>query len=193
MALLVTALAIGLIGTFAIQTWARDGIGVNGSIDKKPAPALADGTWLNGEKTSLAAHQGKVVVLTFWTFGCINCKRTLPFWNAWAKEYAESKDVTVLSVHTPELAFERNPENVREFLRKEGIRFPVLLDNDYRSWNTYGVRVWPTTILIDKKGFIRGWWEGELDFKRSGEFKKVKNGIEMLRRENYELMLRREG
>ncbi|MBC8136928.1 MAG: redoxin domain-containing protein [Fibrella sp.] len=151
---------------------------------EKTAPALGtNGTWINGSPTTIAAQKGKVVILTFWTHGCINCKRTLPFWNSWAKQYS-GKDVTVLSVHTPELKFERNVENVRRFTRERGLLFPVVTDNDFKSWNAYGVEAWPTTILIDKRGRIRARWEGELDWQGNGEYKKVETAIEQLRKEN---------
>ena len=149
---------------------------------EKAAPALAEGVWINSKPTTIAAQRGKVVVLTFWTHGCINCKRTLPFWNDWAKRYT-GKDVTVLSVHTPELAFERSESNVRRFVKERGITFPVLTDNENTSWDAFGISSWPTTVLIDKQGRIRARWEGELDWNGSGDYKKVEAQIEQLRKE----------
>lgn len=161
---------------------AQHGDGLSTPGRKAPELQGPSGNWLNSKPTTIAANKGKVIVLTFWTFGCINCKRTLPFWNTWARRYAET-DVTVLSVHTPELEFERKPENVRAFLKEKGIVFPVLTDNDYRSWRAFGVQAWPTTILIDKQGRIRGRWEGELDWNNSGEYTRVEQAIEALRKE----------
>ncbi len=170
-------LAVAGIGFIAIQTRAQ-----SGNRESTPAPALAQGNWLNSRPTTIAANKDKVIVLTFWTFACINCKRTIPFWNTWAKRYTGT-DVTVISVHTPELQFERNPDKVRAFLKEKGIVFPVLTDNDNNSWNAFKVQSWPTTILIDKKGNIRGRWEGELDWNNSGEYKRVEQAIESLRKE----------
>ncbi len=150
------------------------------------APPLASGgqqQWVNGVPTTLAAQKGKVVVLAFWTHQCGNCKATLPYWNGWADKYGKNGDVAVLSVHTPELPAERSPEAVRAFVRERGIRFPVVTDNDSKIWNAYHVQAWPTTILIDKQGRVRGRWEGELNWQNSGEFRRVEQGIEMLRKE----------
>lgn len=176
-----------LIGSMAVAATTLPGIAQRTgepfiSGQKTPALQGRPADWLNSKPTTIAANKGKVIVLTFWTFGCINCKRTLPFWNDWAKRYA-GKDVTVLSVHTPELDFERKPENVRAFLTEKRIAFPVLTDNEYKSWKAFGVNVWPTTILIDKEGRIRGGWEGELDWNNSGEYKRVEQAIEILRKE----------
>jgi peroxiredoxin len=178
---LAVLLAVAAIGFIAIQTRAQNGTTPHLRESTK-APALRAGTWLNSKPTTIAANKGKVVVLTFWTFACVNCTRTVPFWNTWAKRYTGT-DVTVLSVHTPELQFDRKPEKVREHLKKNGIMFPVLTDNDYHSWKAFGVQAWPTTILIDKQGRIRGRWEGELDWNNSGEYKRVEQAIESLRKE----------
>ncbi|MDX1933164.1 MAG: redoxin domain-containing protein [Capsulimonadales bacterium] len=123
----------------------------------------------------------RVTVLAFWTHGCINCERTVPFWNDWAKRYAE-KGVSIISIHTPELDFERKPENVRRYVREKGIVFPVAIDNDSAVWNAYGVRVWPTTILLDAKGREQARWEGELDYNKSGGYKRFERRIEQLLR-----------
>ncbi len=155
-----------------------------GSVADPPdAPALAPGVWVNGKPTTLAAQRGRVVVLAFWTHLCINCKRTLPFWNGWAARYARSGDVAVLAVHTPELEPERDPEAVRRYAREAGLRFPVVTDNEFKTWKAFGVTAWPTTVVIDKQGRIRGRWVGELDWQGSGEYHKAERLIEELRRE----------
>lgn len=154
-----------------------------------PAPALAEGgVWINGKETTLAAQRGKVVLLTFWTFGCINCKRALPFWNAWAKRFRSASrpgvaGVTMLSVHTPEMPSERPVESVRRAVEEHRLAFPVVTDNEFKNWKAFAVRVWPTTILIDQQGRIRGRWEGELDWKGSGAYKMLERQIETVRRE----------
>jgi peroxiredoxin len=147
------------------------------------APALTNsGPWLNGPATTLAAQRGKVVVLLFWTRDCINCKHNLGYWNDWAKKYAGT-DVAVLSVHTPETRYERAPAATARFARTHGLRFPILVDNDSRVWNAYGVQSWPTEILIDKQGRVRAEYAGELNWEGSGEYKTVQQKIEGLRGE----------
>jgi thiol-disulfide isomerase/thioredoxin len=161
---------------------------------KAPELTAPTSNWINteGKAFHLFDKDGKpfenrVYVLTFWTHGCINCKRTIPFWNHWAKQFMPknggTSDVSVVSVHTPELDFERVPANVRRFVKDKGIIFPVVIDNDYALWKAYNVQAWPTTILIDKQGYIRARWEGELNYDNSGEYRRVEQAIEQLRRE----------
>src|SRR5579862_875382 len=102
----------------------------------RPAPALAPGEWVNGAPTTIAAQKGKVVVLLFWTYECINCEHNLGFWNDWAKEYKNS-DVAVISVHTPELPAERVHANVRAFASEHRLVFPVITDNNAATWRAY--------------------------------------------------------
>ncbi len=151
-------------------------------VPTRPAPTLASGPWLNGPATTLAAQKGKVVVLLFWTRDCINCKHNLEYWNDWAKKYSGT-DVAVLSVHTPETRFERVPAATSRFAREHGLRFPILVDNDARVWNAYGVQSWPTEVLIDRQGWIRAEFAGELNWQGSGEYKTVGRRIEALRAE----------
>lgn len=175
---LILALSLGLLGH-----------GANAQSTRAPQAPELIGTaksWLNTTKPiTLAELKGKVVVVCFWTFGCINCKRTLPFWTQWAKKY-EGKDseVVFVTIHTPELESERVVENVKKFIEKEKLPFPVLIDNDLANWKAWQQQWWPATYLIDKKGRVRGRWDGELDYKESGEYKRVERGIELLRSES---------
>lgn len=149
-----------------------------------PAPSAGRQTWVSGVPTTLAAQKNKVVVLAFWTHQCSNCQATLPYWNDWAGRLVKpGSGVIVLSVHTPELAAERSPEAVRQFVVAHGLRFPVALDNNHKTWKAFNVHAWPTTILIDKQGRIRGRWVGELNWQNSGEFRRVERAIEALRKE----------
>ena len=170
--LLLTAL---LSGT-AVQANAQE------SQRAPQAPEFVGATkdWVSGKPVTLAELKGKVVVVCFWTFGCINCKKTLPFWNEWAKRYVD-KGVVFVTVHTPELESERVVENVKKFVEREKLVFPVLIDNNMTNWKNWQQQFWPATYIIDKKGRVRGRWDGELDFKGSGEYKKVERGIERLR------------
>lgn len=153
--------------------------------EKAPAPNFIGkpADWVNGAPQDLTKLKGKVVVVAVWTFECINCKRTLKFWNDWAKKYA-NKDVVIVSIHTPELESERDPKAVEAFAKKNGLTFPILIDNDQKNWKAWSCRYWPSTGIVDKKGRIRAAWEGELDWKSSGEYKKVEQMIERLRKED---------
>lgn len=95
----------------------------------------------------------KVVLLDVWTYSCINCQRTTPYLNSWYEKY-EDDGLVIIGLHTPEFDFEKKYENVLEAVNKFGIKFPVVLDNDYSTWNAYGNRYWPRKYLIDIDGFI---------------------------------------
>src|SRR5690242_16250243 len=132
-----------------------------------PAPAF-DGIeqWLNtpgGQPVSLASLKGKVVLVDFWAYSCINCQRELPHVEAWARDYAAA-GLEVVGVHTPEYAFEHVPSNVAAGARRLGLTFPVALDNDYDTWNAYDNQSWPAAYLIDATGQIRHVSVGEGDY-----------------------------
>ncbi len=122
------------------------------------APALV-GTqaWFNtpGERPlSLAGLRGHVVLVDFWTYSCINCIRTLPYLNAWNAKYA-SKGLTIIGVHTPEFPFEHSASNVAQAIQQNGIHYPVVQDNNYKTWDAYNNEYWPAEYLIDAHGNIR--------------------------------------
>ena len=135
-----------------------------------PAPGFSGiQQWLNtpgGKPLSLASLKGKVVLVDFWAYSCINCQRELPHVEAWAKNYA-SDGLEVVGVHTPEYAFEHVPSNVAAGVRRLGLTFPVALDNSYATWNAYDNQSWPAAYLIDATGQIRHVSIGEGDY--SGE------------------------
>jgi cytochrome c biogenesis protein CcdA/thiol-disulfide isomerase/thioredoxin len=125
--------------------------------------------WLNtpgGKPVSLASLKGKVVLVDFWAYSCINCQRELPHVEAWARNYA-ADGLEVVGVHTPEYAFEHVPSNVAAGVRRLGLTFPVALDNSYGTWNAYDNQSWPAAYLIDASGQIRHVSIGEGDY--SGE------------------------
>lgn len=95
----------------------------------------------------------KVILIDFWTYSCINCQRTTPYLNAWYKKYKDQGFV-IIGVHTPEFAFEKVYKNVEQAVSQFGIQYPVVLDNDYATWNAYKNRYWPRKYLIDIDGFI---------------------------------------
>jgi thiol-disulfide isomerase/thioredoxin len=124
------------------------------------APDLASGEWINSEPLKLKDLRGRVVLVEFWTFGCINCRNTLPSIKGWHDRYYD-KGLTVIGVHSPEFEEERKVENLRREVSSLGIRYAVVTDNDYQTWNAYHVEAWPTTFLLDKGGRIRWMHEGE--------------------------------
>lgn len=120
--------------------------------------------WLNSEPLSLSRLRGKVVLVDFWTYTCINCIRTLPYLRQWHEKYKD-KGLIIVGVHTPEFEFEKNPDNVTSAMKEYGIEYPVVQDNDYTIWRSYSNRYWPAKYLIDKNGVIRytHFGEGEYD------------------------------
>ena len=132
-----------------------------------PAPAFSGiQQWLNtpgGQPVTLSSLRGKVVLVDFWAYSCINCQRELPHVEAWAKDYAAA-GLEVIGVHTPEYAFEHVPSNVEAGVRRLGLTFPVALDNSYDTWNAYDNQSWPAAYLIDARGQIRHISIGEGDY-----------------------------
>ncbi|MEX2055118.1 MAG: redoxin family protein [Candidatus Andersenbacteria bacterium] len=110
--------------------------------------------FINTEPFKLADLVGKHVILVdFWTYSCINCQRTMPYLNDWHQKYSD-KGLTIVGMHTPEFAFEKELGNVQAAVAKFGIKYPVVLDNDYGTWKAYGNRYWPRKYLIDIDGYI---------------------------------------
>lgn len=130
------------------------------SSESAAAPELATGDWINSEPIRLKNLNGRVVLIEFWTFGCYNCRNTLPFVKNWNDRYRE-KGLTIIGVHSPEFDEEKNVENLRRAVASLGISYPVVTDNDYQTWKAYNVEAWPTTFLLDKRGRIRWKHVGE--------------------------------
>jgi thiol-disulfide isomerase/thioredoxin len=131
------------------------------------APAL-DGAavWLNSPPLSMEQLRGKVVLIEFWTYSCINCIRTVPYVRAWAEKYKD-QGLVVIGVHTPEFAFEKNPDNVRKAAAGFKIDYPVAIDNDYRIWRAFSNSYWPAHYLIDSDGQIRYHHFGEGSYRQT--------------------------
>jgi thiol-disulfide isomerase/thioredoxin len=149
------------------QTAALSGVPGSGLEQCGAAPAFSGiQQWLNtpgGQPESITALRGKVVLVDFWAYSCINCQRELPHVEAWYKDYA-ADGFTVVGVHTPEYAFEHVPSNVAAGARRIGLTFPVALDNSYDTWNAYDNQSWPAAYLIDATGQIRHISIGEGDY-----------------------------
>ena len=107
--------------------------------------------WINSDPVSLAELRGRVLLIDFWTYSCINCIRTQPYLNAWYERYRD-QGLEIIGVHAPEFAFERLPENVERAVKEAGIEYPVALDNEFATWRAYGNRYWPAKYLIDRNG-----------------------------------------
>jgi cytochrome c biogenesis protein CcdA/thiol-disulfide isomerase/thioredoxin len=139
--------------------------GANGLPDYGKAPPLhRDGAWINSTPLTVAQLRGKVVLIDFWTYSCINCLRTLPHLKSWYAAYHD-KGLVIVGVHTPEFAFEHETSNVRAAVKRLGIRYPVMQDNRYKTWDNYANQYWPAEYLIDKQGHVRHthFGEGEYD------------------------------
>jgi thiol-disulfide isomerase/thioredoxin len=126
------------------------------------------GHWFNtgGQSLSMAHLRGRVVLIDFWTYTCINCIRTLPYLEAWDARYRKA-GLTIVGVHTPEFPFERDTGNVANAIRTERIRYPVVQDNDYGTWSAYQNQYWPAEYLIDARGRVRYTHFGEGEYDRS--------------------------
>jgi len=122
--------------------------------------------WINSPPLTAESLRGKVVVIDFWTYSCINCLRTLPYVNAWYGKYKDS-GLVVLGVHTPEFPFEKDETNVRKAVRDLGIDYPVAMDNDYRIWRAFNNEYWPAHYFIDAAGRVRYHHFGEGDYEES--------------------------
>lgn len=138
------------------------------------APDLAGiSSWINTEPLNLDELRGKVVMIDFWTYSCINCIRTLPIHQQWVDSYGKQGFV-LIGVHTPEFEFEKKRENVAKAVERFAITYPVALDNDYQTWQAYHNAYWPAHYLIDQKGIIREVHFGE------GNYVETENAIRSL-------------
>ncbi|KPG92465.1 MULTISPECIES: cytochrome c biogenesis protein DipZ [Pseudomonas] len=122
---------------------------------KGAMPSLSGAVqWLNSPELNAESLRGKVVLVDFWTYDCINCQHTLPYVKDWAKKY-EKDGLVVIGVHTPEYGYERIIDNVRDQVKKLGITYPVAIDNNYAIWRNFDNQYWPAHYLIDAKGQVR--------------------------------------
>ncbi len=130
-------------------------------------PSLAGATqWLNSPPLTTEALRGKVVLVDFWTYSCINCIRALPYVRSWADKYRDH-GLVVIGVHAPEFAFEKDPANVVKAVKDLGVDYPVALDNDYAIWQGFDNQYWPAHYFIDARGQIRHHHFGEGEYRQS--------------------------
>lgn len=146
----------------------------DGLMNPYPAPPLEDiHAWINSQPITLQELKGKVVLIDFWTYSCINCIRTLPFLKEWYQKY-HTLGFEIIGVHSPEFVFEKNLENVKKAVKENGIFYPVALDNNFITWQNYQNHYWPAHYLIDKKGNVVYEHFGE------GKYEETENNIRFL-------------
>jgi thiol-disulfide isomerase/thioredoxin len=137
--------------------------------DMGAAPAFTGiDKWLNSEPLTMQQLRGKVVLVDFWTYTCINCINTLPYVKQWHAKYKD-QGLTVVGVHTPEYPFERSTSNVSAAIKQFQITYPVAQDNRYATWGAFNNQYWPAVYLIDKKGRIVYSHFGEGDYAQTEE------------------------
>ena len=121
--------------------------------------------WLNSPRLAATQLAGKVVLVDFCTYSCINWLRTLPYRRAWAQKY--SPGLVLIGVHTPEFGFEKSIDNVRRALRQMNVQYPVVIDNDYAIWRAFDNNYWPALYFLDGRGRVRGQHFGEGEYESS--------------------------
>jgi thiol-disulfide isomerase/thioredoxin len=150
---IAASMSLLLVACMLVSTWAN-------ASDRLPDPVSATAQWLNSPPLTSGDLRGKVVLVEFWTYGCINCRHTLPYVKAWSAKYRQD-GLLVVGVHTPEFAFEKDRGNVERAVRDLGITYPVVMDNQYEIWNAYKNRYWPAQYLMDAQGRLRHQHFGE--------------------------------
>jgi len=184
----VVVLVLGLAGSIFPRHWLAYGQSqMDGHFNRNENPALApivvsaasnnasgsplsslDGAtgWINSKPLTASDLKGKVVLVDFWTYSCINCLRTLPYMSAWAEKYKQN-GLVIIGVHTPEFPFEKEKLNVEKAVRKFAVSYPVALDNNYAIWNGFNNQYWPAHYFFDAKGKLRYQHFGEGEYDRS--------------------------
>ncbi len=146
------------------------------NVNVKAPEIIGISNWLNSKPLTLRELKGKVVLVDFWTYTCINCIRTLPHVTSWYEKYKDQGFV-VLGIHTPEFEFEKDTKNVENAIKQYNIIYPVAQDNDFATWNNYSNQYWPAKYLIDSNGNIRKFHFGE------GEYEEMEMAIQLLLRQ----------
>ncbi|HEY2411661.1 MAG TPA: redoxin domain-containing protein [Pirellulaceae bacterium] len=136
-------------------------------------------TWLNSPPLDSSYLRGRVLVVHFFAFGCSNCIHNYPTYREWQDKLA-GKDVQLIGIHTPETQNERNVETLKTKLNNENLKFPVIVDNDKANWNAWGNSMWPTVYVIDRRGYLRTFWQGELKWQGATGDKQILQTIEQL-------------
>ena len=115
---------------------------------------IPGGVWFNSEPLTLEQLKGKVVIIDFWTYSCINCQRTLPYLRGWNEKYKD-KGLVIIGVHAPEFEFEKSEKNLAQAIKDFKLTYPIVQDNNFTTWRAYNNRYWPAKYFIDREGYIR--------------------------------------
>lgn len=155
----------------------------------KPSPGMAPefasiDAWINSEPVTIESLRGKVVVVHFFAFGCINCIHNYPWYKEWHDAY-QGKEVAIIGIHTPETQTETDNDLLRASLEKNGLKFPVAVDKEKAMWKAWYNNMWPSVYIIDKQGRLRYWWYGELDWEGAGNQEVARQQIDQLLAEEY--------
>ena len=155
-AIVLIAGAIALIELVVPQNGKDTGLASQSpaAIDELIPEMQGISSWLNSEPIKVSALRGKVVLVDFWTYSCVNCVRTLPYLKEWNSKYASIGLITI-GIHTPEFEFEKETANVRDAAARYGVTWPIAQDNNFATWNAYGNRYWPHKYLADTSGRLR--------------------------------------
>ena len=150
----------------------------------KPSPGNAPEfesieTWINSEPVTMESLRGKVVVVHFFAFGCINCIHNYPWYKEWHDAF-QGQDVAIIGIHTPETKTEEDNSLLEASLQKNDLKFPVAVDKEKAMWKAWYNGIWPSVYIIDKQGRLRYWWYGELDWEGAGNQKVARQQIEKL-------------
>jgi len=150
----------------------------------KPSPGIAPeftsiDAWINSEPVTIESLRGKVVVVHFFAFGCINCIHNYPWYKEWHDAY-QGKDVALIGIHTPETQTETDNDLLRASLEKNDLKFPVAVDKEKAMWKAWYNNMWPSVYIIDKQGRLRYWWYGELDWEGAGNQAVARQQIDQL-------------
>lgn len=144
-----------------------------------PELSLEGVTWIQGGPLKLEELRGKVIAVHFYAFQCINCQRNFPHYKGWHDDF-DDEDLVIIGIQTPETTSERDLGRVSAAVKKDGMEYPVLLDLDSSNWKNWSNTMWPTVYLIDKQGFIRRWWQGEMNWQGTPGEKQMRQTIEQL-------------
>jgi thiol-disulfide isomerase/thioredoxin len=170
MAVFIVVVSAGILSIAGLQKGSSIGISstaYGATSESGPLHALFEAPqWLNTKPLSAQDVRGKVVLVNFWTYSCINCLRILPYVRAWAEKY-KSRGLVVIGVHTPEFAFEKDVGNVNKALVSLGVSYPVAIDNDFRIWRAFNNAAWPALYFIGADGRIRRHVLGEGEYDQS--------------------------
>jgi peroxiredoxin len=171
--LLLGILALGTLASIS-RTMAR--------TDSNQAPEFVGGPWLNtkdGKPVTIASRHGKITLVAFWTYGCINCRHNLEPYERLLAKY-RPKGVELLSVHTPELQEEHDVHLLAKHIEKFKIDYPVLVDNGEANWKRWGLSFWPSLYVVDGAGIVRYHWFGELNYGNAGGEAKIAEILDKL-------------